>query len=446
MEKSNEIEEPVGEFILQKKNFPTTRSEYQKELEQWIIEYLREKFHFITLKDTNEILFYEDGRYKTGGENIIEIETEKLHKQVSIRQVQEIKAHIRRRKKVDRRDLDKDPSILNLKNCLLDTKTFQKLGHSPEHLSVVQFPFKYNPEAKCPNILKFLKTTIDRADVKKVLALTGCALTGNNSFQLCGLSIGNGFNGKSVLNGVNEALFGENNVSHVALQELDKDLYAPADLYRKRFNICGDLPIRPLTDTGIIKKVVSGDRIRAQRKFGQPFDFEPKLVMWFSTNKLPETPDNTVGFYRRFVYIHFPHNFEGREDAQLLSKLTTEDELSGYLNLLIQSMKWIRRTGKFPGLESIEKREETYNKIQNPAEYFLEELVEEKIGESITKDEMHQIFSSWCKTNNLPVESKESFGKKLSQLGYITLRKTINGNRTYVWKDLSIVKTQPKED
>jgi len=444
----NENEQEESELFQEQigKNVPQNNLEYQKGLEEWIIERLIKKFSFITLSDTKEILFYQDGVYRRGGETMIETEVEKLYKRVSTPEVNEIKNHIRRRTTKDRRELNKDSHILNLKNCLFDTKEFKELPHSQKFLSTIQYPIKYNPKAKCPKILQFVKSSIYGPDAKKVLALDGLAMTGNNSFQISGLSIGSGNNGKSVLNGVNEALLGESNVSHVALQQLDKERFAPADLYGKRINICGDLPSKPLTDTAIFKKIVSGDRIRAERKFQQPFDFKPKVILWFSTNKLPETPDKTWGFYRRFVFIRFLNNFEGREDIQLLSKLTTEEELSGFLNLVLEYLKWIKRTGKFPGLESIEEREETYNQIQNPVEYFLEECVEEKFGEYITKEEMYETFTSWCKTKNLPAETKESFGSKLSQKGFKTVRRTSHGNRYWAWNNLSIVNTTPKED
>ena len=418
--------------------------EYQPQHAEWIIKSLMTKYHFITLADTKEILFYENGVYKSGGEIKIEIETEKINKQISTRQVNEIQNHIRRRTMIERSELNSNSHIINCKNCLLDTRDFKKYPHTPEFLSTIQLPVEYNPKANCPQILNFLQTTIHRSDVKIGLALVACAITGDNANHLAGLAIGSGNNGKSVWNGLIEALFGKNNVSHVALQELDGDKFAAADFYGKLLNICGDLPIRPLKDTGIFKKIVSGDTIRAQRKHQQPFDFSPKGILMFSTNKLPDTPDQTLGFYRRFVYLHFPNNFEGREDRQLLSKLTTDEELSGLLNLILESIKWQRRKREFPGLESVQQREETYNKIQNSVEFFLDECVETKEGESITKDEMHEVYVSWCKSNNVPAETKEGFGKKLSQIGYKTARKIINGNRPYVWKDISLIK--PKEE
>jgi len=413
--------------------------EYKPRYLEWIIKSLMTKNDFITIADTKEILVYENGKYKSGGEIKIEIETEKLNKQISNHQVNEIQNHIRRRTIVNREELDANPNILNLKNGLFDLRTFELQPHSPAHLSLIQLPVDYKQKATCPKALHFLKTTIHKPDVKIGLALVACALTGNNANHLAGLAIGSGNNGKSVWNGLIEALIGKNNVSHVALQELDGDRFAAADLYGKLFNICGDLPIRPLKDTGIFKKIVSGDTIRAQRKHQQPFDFTPKGILMFSTNSLPHTPDQTLGFYRRFVYLHFPNNFEGREDRQLLSKLTTEKELSGLLNLILESIKWQRRTGKFPGLDSVQQREETYNKIQNSVEFFLEECVEEKIGEFITKDQMYDAFVSWCKTNNIPSETKESFGRKLKGV-YTDARSTVDGKRTYVWKDVSFVK------
>ena len=443
----NEIEK-INPLELRKfaKTFPNAQSSSTKEWEQWIIDDLMERFDFITLSDTKEILYYQNGVYRCGGEEIIEIESEKLDPEITSYRIKEIQNHIRRRNRVKRGDLDKDRNILNLRNGLFDLRTYELKPHSPEYYSVIQCSVPYDPTAKCPTVLHYLRTTLPDSEVEKALAFSACIITRNTSFQIAGLTVGEGNNGKSVFNNLNIAIVGKENVSSVSLQDLEVDRFSVADLFGKPLNVCGDLPSTKLIDTSIFKKIVSGDLVRAQRKFGQPFSFKPETMLLFSSNKIPKTLDQTYGFYRRWVIISFPNNFEGKEDRDLLTKLTTEQELSGYLNLLLESHKRMRDTGKFPGLESIEKREETFNKMQNSVEYFSEECIEEKNGTNVPKEDVYEAYVSYCNRNNIPKESKATFGKSFKRLDHADARPTINGNRIYVWKDLSIVKTQQKED
>src|SRR5690606_38296347 len=102
---------------------------------------------------------------------------------------------------------------------------------------------------------------------------------------------GEGSNGKSVFLGLIEAFLGAENVSNVSLHDLTSDRYASAELYGKMANIFADLRADKITDAGTFKVVVSGDRIRAQRKHQQPFTFKPYAKLIFSANQIPETSD-----------------------------------------------------------------------------------------------------------------------------------------------------------
>jgi len=434
------VEESVSKLFNKFGNsLRKTKYDDLKELEQEIIEALMKQVHFLTLADTKEILFYENGVYKIGGKDKIAIEAERICPEISSHRIREIQNHIRRRTTRDRELFDTTQDIVNLKNCLFDLNEFKPIPHTPEHLSIIQFDVDYNPQATCPNLLKFIKSTLQGNDGKVALALMSCPLEGKNEFQIAGLLVGNGNNGKGVFQNLNIGLFGKENTANVSLHDLENDPHSTADLYGKCLNVCGDLPVTPLKDTSTIKKITGGDPIRAHKKFGQPFNFIPKLINLFSTNKLPETPDKSIGFFRRWIIIPFLNNFEGREDRTLLTKLTTDEELSGYLNLLLNSIKWRRKTGKFPGLESIEHREEMYNKMQDSVSYFLKECTEEKNGVFVPKDELFSRCEQYCQHNNLPVESKESFGRKLTQLRHQSSKRTINGKRTYCWNNISLV-------
>lgn len=74
---------------------------------------------FATLKDTDEILFYYDGTYHYGGENLIRESLQNIFEdETSINMCREITDHIRRQTYHDRSEFDADLSVINLKNCL----------------------------------------------------------------------------------------------------------------------------------------------------------------------------------------------------------------------------------------------------------------------------------------------------------------------------------------
>ena len=112
---------------------------------------------FKTLSDTEETLYYRGGIYHSGGEQIIKTELEKIAGySIKINQRNEIIAHIKYRTIVNREEFDKNESVINVKNGLLDITTGEIRPHKHDYLSIIQSPVTYNPRATCPRVIKFL--------------------------------------------------------------------------------------------------------------------------------------------------------------------------------------------------------------------------------------------------------------------------------------------------
>jgi P4 family phage/plasmid primase-like protien len=254
---------------------------------------------------------------------------------VSTSTVNEAMNHIRRRTYTNRADFDtNEPHILNLQNGLLNIDTLELKEHSSDQLSLVQLPIKYDPKAKCPNILKFLGEVLHPQDVFTAMQIIGYCLYKTAEYEKAVMLVGSGSNGKSVFLKIIEALVGSQNTSHIALQDLDKDRFAAAGLYCKMVNTFADLKQLKLTSSGNFKMLVSGDSIRAQNKFKDPFSFRNYAKLIFSANKIPESDDETYAYYRRWLILEFEKIFDEARDTRLIDKLSTPEELSGLLNLV----------------------------------------------------------------------------------------------------------------
>jgi len=118
--------------------------------------------HFATLEDTEEVYYYCNGKYVSGGEVLIgKIVQEafrkvEVHARLSKHYVNEIIGHIQRSTYVRRSEFDKDLWIINVKNGLLDLRTLELKPHSPEYYSMIQIPVEWDPNAYCPIWDKFI--------------------------------------------------------------------------------------------------------------------------------------------------------------------------------------------------------------------------------------------------------------------------------------------------
>ena len=101
------------------------------------------------------------------------------------------------------------------------------------------------------------------------------------------------------------------NVSHIALQDLEDNRFRVAELYGKLANIFADLPSRRLYSSSMLKTLVSGDPITAERKHERPFVFRNVAKLIFSANAIPGTSDRSHAFYRRWMIVPFEHTFNG---------------------------------------------------------------------------------------------------------------------------------------
>lgn len=63
------------------------------------------------------------------------------------------------------------------------------------------------------------------------------------------------------------------------------------------------------SQVAVFKKIVTGDRIKAERKGQDPFEFNPYTKLLFSANDIPRMKDKTGAVLRRLVIIPFNARF-----------------------------------------------------------------------------------------------------------------------------------------
>jgi P4 family phage/plasmid primase-like protien len=383
-----------------------------------------DRYRFRTMSDTKEIFYYDEGRgiYVSGAEIVIESQAELMTDgKVSTSTVNEAMNHIRRRTYTNRTEFDtSEPHILTLQNGLLNIDTLGLKEHSPDQLSLVQLSVKYDPAAKCPRILKFLAQVLHPQDVFTAMQIIGYCLYKTAKFEKAVMLVGPGLNGKGVFLKIIEALVGLENTSHVSLQDLDRERFAAEGLYCKMVNTHADLTQVKLSSTGNFKMLVSGDSIRAQKKFKDPFNFRNYAKLIFSANKIPESDDQGYAYYRRWLILEFEKIFdEGDKDTELIGKLTTPEELSGLLNLALIALRKLRKDNGFKDIP-VEKIRKQYEEKSNIVKAFIEACcvvnVEEPEYYTLTTN-VYNEYIKFCRDKHERPLEINVFGKKLAELG-----------------------------
>lgn len=338
----------------------------------------------------------------------------------------------------NRSEFDSDINCLHLKNGILNLETgeFQE-GHPPDYLSLAILPISYDPEAKCPKISEFLEQVCP-SDIDRLLRMISYILLKDCRYQKAFLLYGVGANGKGTMIKVIEAMFGSDNCSHRSLQDLDREKNATADLFGKYANTFADLPATRFTETSNFKSMVSGGRVKGERKFQHPFFFRNFAKFICSANKIPDSEDKSPAFYRRWEIIRFDNVFEGKNaDIELADKLTTPQELSGLLNLALNGLKELKEMNGFSD-KTTQQRREDYEQADHVAAFISKEcIIDIKNTKNFTpSNEVHDKYLEYCTRYNIRPVEKETLGKRLSAYGVYNNQRSINGVREHCYEGL----------
>jgi phage/plasmid-associated DNA primase len=244
----------------------------------------------------------------------------------------------------------------------------------------------------------------------------------------------------STLFNVIEALLGKDNVSNVPLQQLcGDDKFATAQLYGKMANIYADLGNIPLKYLGQFKAITGGDWISAQAKHKPMFDFLPHVKLLFSCNKPPDVKDITdEAFFSRWDVVYFRNQVKGEDkDENLKERLTTPEELSGLLNILIGVMQRQVQTGAFKLEPSPTETRDYWLSEAEPARIFLKDNVIAVPDGVIKRSVLYRRWTEWRLKRSLVPVSEQRFNQLIEGMfKALKTSKKIGGSAEKVWLGL----------
>lgn len=237
-----------------------------------------------------------------------------------------------------------DKNIMNLKNGLLNIKTFERTPHTPDYISTTQIPIEYDKGARCPRWLQFLEECMegDKEQVRLLRQFCGYCLTPDVEFQKAFMFLGPGRNGKGTFTRILENLVGFDSTVHVKLKELNGN-FGLEGVVGKRLDIIDEIS-ENYFESDIIKGLISGERMTASQKYKSSVEFRSTLKVLFTVNRPPKVNDTSEALYERFIIVDWKKMFRN-PDTQLEQKLM--QELPGILNDSVEALKDLRSTGRF---------------------------------------------------------------------------------------------------
>ena len=409
--------------------------------------------HFWTLDDTDEILYYSNGKYHEGGEKLAKKIIFDFAPDLDTKYIKEIIARIKTSTWIPRKEFDSNQDEFCFENIIINMRTGEKSDHSYKKLFRVQLPIKYDENAKCPKFIKFLQQCLPNPYDYIVVfeEFASCLMKNSISFQEMYFHTGNGDNGKSLFFHLVEWFLGEGLYSSEPFHKLIKDRFASANLENKLANIYADIASDAIDNINAMKPIVSGDTINGEFKHKTAHPFKNFAKMFFSANELPTIEEKTFSALKRIMLTKWEQKFLKKEEydkeldnikttypklnpdelkkeltdsgvhlmnKQFLKTITDdEDEKRGILNmLLILSKNMIRRDGFFHKQE-MEQLQDMWSENSTAIEKFGGECIREDASGFIFKGRMHTIYTKYSiEITGKPPRASNIFHKQIKKL------------------------------
>ena len=211
----------------------------------------------------------------------------------------------------------------------------------------------FNPAAKCPLFLRYLKDVQpEKEEVESLQMMGGYMLTPDRALNTFFLLKGESNSGKSVFIEAMQGVLGPRNFSTLSyLQLIGKfetvRLVGPLANFASEMEMDFETAKRGGTPEEALKRITGGEVITVQLKYGQTYEAVPTALLVFATNNLPYIKDKTNAVYERLRIISFDQVIsENKRDPQL--KVKVKEERSGVLNWMLSGLLKIRGKNSFP--------------------------------------------------------------------------------------------------
>ena len=217
----------------------------------------------------------------------------------------------------------------NFKSKVFDYNTKRLLDHSSKYHFNTVADFDYDENAECPEFLKYLDEISNGNQSRRATFddMLGYLHAPHNKGQSIFCLIGEGANGKGVLENVLKGIFDADNRGFVTDLNPDdlSDNNQKIRLEQSILNINSDCnSYVSKVACSNLKRASAGDTISGNKKFYDINSFFSRAKYIFGFNEQPKFFDTSFGMKRRLIFIKLEKKFDENPDVNLTEKLLKE--------------------------------------------------------------------------------------------------------------------------
>lgn len=332
------------------------------------------------------------------------------------------------------------------------------LPHSPDWFSTFRLDYPFDPNADCPKWLEYLEYSMegDQERINLLQEWAGYLLTSSNDLQRFLVLEGEGQNGKTVYFAAMTAMLGEDNVSHVTLENFG-GRFELGTTIGKAANISGDAGEIDMVAEGVVKQFTGGDIMQFDRKNLSPISVRPTAKLMCAWNSRPRVRDKSMGLWRRMILVPFTREIPPEHRVFGMDRpgwWIDEGEAPGILLWAIVGLHRLRQQGDFTRPRVSIGAMAEYRQESNPVLRFLEENIsflpanmladeeakDEKDQHGINTEEVYKRYREWCEKEGAKPMTNSNFGKQMKRTyGDLKNRRGGRSDRHHVYRLLCFI-------
>lgn len=303
-------------------------------------------------------------------------------------------------------------------------------------LNVIPWDYEVNAPST-PFIEEYLDSITCGVEELKIVLLEfiGFIFYRNNNLRKALLITGDKHNGKSKFFKLLEVIVGkENSRADMTLERLNSR-FGLFDIKSKLIVVCDDVDGGYIKETGLLKKIITGDALTGEEKGGktQSFNYNGKLLI--SANEIPRFNDKTGALASRLIVVPFKANFKpGSPNCNPLidEEFKKEENIKYLIKLSMDNLFNVLNNKGFTSTKETQIMLKEFEYENNPVLEFIEHQQATYGEEFYRLKPCNDIYEDFCDFNGESIFSsdisKKTFGTYIRKtLNLVSKTKWING-------------------
>ncbi len=326
-------------------------------------------------------------------------------------------------KQVGRRNIPQkaEDGWIQFKDMIVDVKTGEEFKASPKYFVTNPIPYSLGNSEDTPTMDNLFKEWVvkkglqEESYVDTLYEMIAYAAMPHQFLQRLFALQGVGSNGKGCYLMVLKKFLGDENICTTELKILTSKQFESSALYKKQACIMGEVDSYDMQNVNLLKQLTGEDDIRYEFKGKTPFKERSATTCFIATNSLPVTPDQSHGYYRRWLIVDFPHVFPVGKD--ILATIP-EIEFSNLGKKIIRICKELYEKKGFTNEGDAKERMERYEERSNPLMKFIEINIDEIPEEFMRLAVFCKAFNDYLQEHRLRPMKTNAISKALRNEGF----------------------------